>query len=140
MKSSNGNLTRRDFLKKTGSVAALCAAASSVMPGLVSAAQKIAADMDIIIKGGLIYDGSSGEPFTADIGIRKDRIVAIGNFTGKAGKTIDVSGLIVAPGFIDVHTHCDLTFRKSGSKRYLSYVMPSWRVTTTISHRESQRL
>ncbi len=126
MNGYDSNLSRRDFLKKTGSAAVICAA-SSIAPGLVSAAQKIGSDMDVIIRGGLIYDGSSGEPFIADIGIRKDRIVAIGNITGKAGKMIDASDLIVAPGFIDVHTHCDLIFKKSGSKRYLSYVMPSWK-------------
>jgi N-acyl-D-aspartate/D-glutamate deacylase len=126
MNGYDSNLSRRDFLKKTGSAAVICAV-SSIAPGLASAAEKIGSDMDVIIRGGLIYDGSSGEPFRADIGIRKDRIVAIGNITGKAGKMIDASGLIVAPGFIDVHTHCDLLFKKSGPKRYLSYVTPSWK-------------
>jgi N-acyl-D-amino-acid deacylase len=126
MNGYDSNLSRRDFLKKTGSAAVICAA-SSIAPGLASAAQKIGSDMDVIIRGGLIYDGSSGEPFIADIGINKDRIAAIGNITGSAGKIIDASGLIVAPGFIDVHTHCDLTFKRSGSMKYLSYVMPSWK-------------
>ncbi|MEI8355273.1 MAG: amidohydrolase family protein [Deltaproteobacteria bacterium] len=126
MNGYDSNLSRRDSLKKTGSAAVICAV-SSIAPGLASAAEKIGSDMDVIIRGGLIYDGSSGEPFRADIGIRKDRIVAIGNITGKAGKMIDASGLIVAPGFIDVHTHCDLLFKKSGPKRYLSYVTPSWK-------------
>ena len=72
---------------------------------------------DVVIKGGTIYDGTLSKPFVADIGIQKDKIAAIGNLSGKAGKTIDAGGLIVMPGIIDVHTHCDLTFQKLGLKR-----------------------
>jgi N-acyl-D-aspartate/D-glutamate deacylase len=97
---------------------------------------------DTIIKNGTVYDGTMRQPFEADIGVVKDKIAAIGKLSGSAKRTIDARGSVVAPGFIDVHTHCDLTFQKSGLKRYLSYVMPSWKgnynylyqgVTTVIS-------
>ncbi|MBW2348686.1 MAG: amidohydrolase family protein, partial [Deltaproteobacteria bacterium] len=55
------------------------------------------------------------------------RIKAVGRLPGRASKIIDATGLLVTPGFIDIHTHCDLTFKRSGWKRYLSYFMPSWK-------------
>jgi len=63
--------------------------------------------LDIIIKGGFVVDGSGEARRKADIGIRDDRIVAIGNISEKAQQTIDATGKIVAPGFIDIHTHYD---------------------------------
>lgn len=64
-------------------------------------------NFDIIIKNGLIYDGTKNPAIVGDVGILDDRIVAIGAIEGKAKKTIDANGLVVAPGFIDVHTHND---------------------------------
>jgi len=69
---------------------------------------------DVVIKGGTIYDGTLATPRIADIGIRGDRIAAIGGNLGNAVKTIDAAGLIVTPGFIDVHNHADLTFQHFG--------------------------
>ncbi|MBT8368046.1 MAG: hypothetical protein KJP23_25410, partial [Deltaproteobacteria bacterium] len=80
---------------------------------------------DVVIKGGTIYDGTLSRPYVGDIGINNVKIAAIGNLSGKAIKTIDARGLIMMPGIIDVHTHCDLTFQKLGLKRYLAYLMPS---------------
>lgn len=61
---------------------------------------------DIVLAGGDIYDGSGGEPRTADLGIRGDRIAALGDLSGAdAGIRVDVSGLAVAPGFVDIHSH-----------------------------------
>ncbi len=57
---------------------------------------------DVLITGGLLYDGNGGAPFTADIGINGDRIAAIGELEGAAGVTIDADGLAVAPGFINM--------------------------------------
>jgi N-acyl-D-amino-acid deacylase len=72
---------------------------------LVSGVALHAADAtyDVIIRNGLIYDGSGENPFTGDVGIRGDKIVAIGNLAGaKAIVEIDARGLAVAPGFINM--------------------------------------
>jgi N-acyl-D-amino-acid deacylase len=64
---------------------------------------------DIVLKGGLIIDGGGGPAFAADLAVRGDTIVAIGDMTAVAAEQVfDVTGLVVAPGFIDVHTHDDL--------------------------------
>src|SRR5579859_5969293 len=63
--------------------------------------------LDHVIKGGSVVDGTGGPARAADIGIRGDRIVAVGEVDETARQTIDASGLVVAPGFIDPHTHYD---------------------------------
>jgi N-acyl-D-amino-acid deacylase len=64
---------------------------------------------DVVLKGGLVVDGGGGPAFAADVAIRGDTIVAVGpSMEAKADRVFDVSGLVVAPGFIDVHTHDDL--------------------------------
>ena len=66
------------------------------------------ADCDILIRGGTIVDGSGGEPFEGDVAIREGRIVHAGpDYAGNAGQVIDATGLIVTPGFVDIHTHYD---------------------------------
>ncbi|PVM82306.1 D-aminoacylase [Caulobacter endophyticus] len=64
---------------------------------------------DIVLKGGTVIDGSGGAAFVADVALAGDTIVAVGpSLPAGRARTIDVSGLVVAPGFIDVHTHDDL--------------------------------
>jgi N-acyl-D-amino-acid deacylase len=64
---------------------------------------------DIVLKGGQVIDGTGQPAFAADVALSGDTIVAIGNLANVVtDRTIDVSGLVVAPGFIDVHTHDDL--------------------------------
>lgn len=124
-------INRRDFLKKSAKLSAVVTA-SGMIP-LIGCTTPLTgvftsdAEYDTIIKNGIIYDGTLSEPFKADIGIIGDRITAIGQLTGSTLKTIDASGHIVTPGFIDVHTHCDLTFKRTGLKRYAAYVMPSFK-------------
>ena len=63
---------------------------------------------DYILRGGEVIDGSGGPRFRADVAIAGDRIAEIGAVGRAAGaREIDVTGRIVAPGFIDVHTHDD---------------------------------
>lgn len=64
---------------------------------------------DLLILGGRIIDGSGNPWYQADVGIRGDTIVAIGNLSGaKASRTIDARGLVVCPGFVDMHSHSDV--------------------------------
>ena len=63
--------------------------------------------LDLLFKGGSVVDGSGGEPFVADVGVRDGRIVAVGNITEAAHETVDARGLWVTPGFVDIHTHYD---------------------------------
>ena len=66
------------------------------------------ADYDIIIRGGTIVDGTRTPRFVSDIGIRDGRIAKIGGLNGgTAERELNAKGLIVAPGFIDLHTHYD---------------------------------
>ena len=62
---------------------------------------------DLKITGGTVYDGDGGEPRQADIAVRDGVIVAVGDCPGEARETLDASGHIVTPGFIDLHTHYD---------------------------------
>ena len=63
--------------------------------------------LDMIIRGGSVIDGSGAPARLADVGIRDGRIAAIGTITEAAREEIDATGLTVAPGFVDVHTHYD---------------------------------
>jgi len=80
----------------------------------VGAAAQPDETVDVIIRGGTIYDGGEGKPFVGDVAIRGDRVVHVGP-SGRysAGQVLDAKGLIVAPGFIDPHTHADSFIRSS---------------------------
>jgi N-acyl-D-amino-acid deacylase len=69
------------------------------------------ADMDILIKGGTVVDGTRVPRYRADVWIKDGKIAQIGGRGGFAKKTIDADGLIVAPGFVDLHTHYDAQIR-----------------------------
>ena len=62
---------------------------------------------DTLIRGGTVIDGTGAERRRADVGIRDGRIVAVGALEGSADRTIDAHDRIVAPGFVDIHTHYD---------------------------------
>jgi N-acyl-D-aspartate/D-glutamate deacylase len=82
---------------------------------LVSAISGSAQDFDLLIRGGTIVDGTGNPAFVGDLGIKDGRIAAIGRITGRtAERTIDASGLTVAPGFIDIHNHSDNTIVQDG--------------------------
>jgi N-acyl-D-amino-acid deacylase len=82
---------------------------------------------DIIIRGGTIVDGTGAPPRTGDIAIEGDRIVGVGDIEGEARRTIDASGLLVTPGFVDIHTHYD------GQVTWDPLLTPSfWHGVTTV--------
>lgn len=65
---------------------------------------------DVVIKDGFVLDGTGAPAYRADIGVRGDRITAIGEITAEASRVVDASGSVVTPGFIDLHAHSDLSF------------------------------
>ncbi len=88
----------------TGGAAAAVLALSSAAVCLGQAAD--GSRYHLLLEGGTIYDGRGGEPYRADVGIEGDRIAAIGDLEGaRAAERLDVSGLAVTPGFIDIHSH-----------------------------------
>ena len=64
-------------------------------------------DYDLRIVGGTVIDGSGAERFRGDVALRDGRIAAVGAVSGSAARTIDAEGCVVAPGFIDIHSHYD---------------------------------
>ncbi|MCB2089546.1 MAG: D-aminoacylase [Sphingomonadaceae bacterium] len=65
------------------------------------------AQFDMIIRGGTIVDGTGTAPFTGDVAIRDGVIAEVGQIDGDAAEEVDAAGLLVIPGFVDVHTHYD---------------------------------
>ncbi|MBA6413681.1 amidohydrolase family protein [Parahaliea sp. F7430] len=66
-----------------------------------------ASSFDYVIRNGLVFDGSGGEPFLADVAITGAKVVQVGKVSGRGEEEIDASGRIVTPGFVDIHTHYD---------------------------------
>ena len=62
---------------------------------------------DLLIKNGMVVDGSGGARYRADVGVRDGRIAAIGRINERAARTLDAEGHVVTPGFVDGHTHMD---------------------------------
>lgn len=62
---------------------------------------------DLVIRGGTLVDGSGGDPYEADVAIAGGKIAEIGKLSGAGAEEIDAKGLLVTPGFVDIHTHFD---------------------------------
>jgi N-acyl-D-amino-acid deacylase len=82
---------------------------------------------EIVIRGGTIIDGSGKAPFTGDVAIAEGRIAGVGGKQGPARREIDATGLMVTPGWVDVHTHYD------GQAMWDPLLAPScWHGVTTV--------
>jgi N-acyl-D-aspartate/D-glutamate deacylase len=64
-------------------------------------------DFDLAIRGGTLVDGTGRAAVRGDLGIKDGRIAAVGEVKGSAARTLEADGRVVAPGFIDIHTHYD---------------------------------
>jgi N-acyl-D-aspartate/D-glutamate deacylase len=82
---------------------------------------------DLVIRGGTVVDGSGAAPRTADVAVSRGVITGVGRVTGTATRTIDADGLLVTPGFVDIHAHYD------GQASWDERMIPSsWHGVTTV--------
>lgn len=82
---------------------------------------------DLVVRGGTVVDGSGGAPFEADVAIKDGKIVEVGRIGGAGREEIDARGLLVTPGFVDIHTHYD------GQAAWDTHMQPSsWHGVTTV--------
>ena len=100
----------------------LALVAATIAPA--SGAQAPADDFDLLIANGRIINGTGNPWFRADVGIRGATIVQIGDLVGRsAPRIIDAQGLVVAPGFIDMHTHVDDAFDSADANAIINYLV-----------------
>src|SRR5215475_5074271 len=86
-----------------------------LMLPLMVAGQKSTAPFDVLIKGGMVYDGTGRAPRRADVAIKGDRVVAVGDLTkARARGVVDARGLAVAPGFINMLSHSETSLIVDG--------------------------
>lgn len=109
----------------------LLLSASLLAPLSITPAQQVAADL--LIRGGTVVDGTGAAPRRADVAVRGDRIVFIGDAQGRvrASQTIDATGMIVAPGGVDPHAHVTEDLTDSSDAATLPFLMQG--VTTVIT-------
>src|SRR5205814_3511722 len=74
-----------------------------------------AAQYDVTIRGGKIVDGTGNPWFYGDIAVKGDRIAAVGTVKGETTRVIDATGLVVGPGFVDMHSHSDWVLLEDGN-------------------------
>jgi N-acyl-D-aspartate/D-glutamate deacylase len=86
-------------------------------------------EFDVVIRHGTVIDGTGAEPVIADVGISNGRVVAVGVVDGRGAQEVDAEGLLVTPGFVDIHTHYD------GQATWDSRIQPSAShgVTTVVT-------
>ena len=103
MKSS---ISRRNFLKRSLFAGAGLAAGAGGLSG-ASSVFRVSQPFDTIINNGLIFTGDGTAPYRGDVGIKDGRIAALGRLGNYADHMVDVGGLAITPGFVDLHSHTD---------------------------------
>ncbi|MGD2068577.1 MAG: amidohydrolase family protein, partial [Gemmatimonadota bacterium] len=104
-----GGPVRGARLAAAAALGALLAGSAALVSPAPAAGQERAAAFDVLIRGGSVLDGSGSEAFRADVAVRDGRIAAVGDLTGAtAAEVLDAEGLVVVPGFIDMHSHAEL--------------------------------
>ena len=96
-------MKRRDFL--IGGVAGFAGTAMLSAPRPAGAAGQA----DLVVRGGTIFDGTGAPPQSGDVAILGDRITEVGRVTTTGAVEVDARGMAVGPGFIDIHSHADLS-------------------------------
>jgi N-acyl-D-aspartate/D-glutamate deacylase len=108
---------------------ALTLTALSLIPAATAEAP---VEADVVLKGATLHDGSGAPGKVGDLAIKNDRIVAVGAFQTKGTpRVLDCTGLVIAPGFIDLHTHSDLPLQKTPTNANRNYLMQG--VTTVVT-------
>jgi N-acyl-D-aspartate/D-glutamate deacylase len=82
---------------------------------LAASCHDVREDYDLVLRGGTIVDGTGAPAVAGDVAVRGDRIVAVGAVPGRGAAEIDARGLVVAPGFIDMHSHSDYLLLEDGA-------------------------
>ncbi|HKI20759.1 MAG TPA: amidohydrolase family protein, partial [Isosphaeraceae bacterium] len=127
LKSRTWHFLLLGFLASTWEVASARAAPPSAIP---VAAERVVAE--VVLKGGTLVDGTGSPRRQADVAVRADRVVAVGSFeVDPKAKVIDASSLIVAPGFIDLHTHSDDGITQAKTRLNQNYLAQG--VTTIVT-------
>jgi len=82
---------------------------------------------DLVVRGGTLADGTGAATYEADVAIKDGRIAAVGEVRGRGAEEIDAKGLLVTPGFVDIHTHYD------GQATWDAHMQPSsWHGVTSV--------
>ncbi len=90
-------------------------------------------EFDVLIRDGLVFDGTGAEPVSADVALTGELIAEVGDLSSaSAGRVVDAEGQAVAPGFIDAHTHSDLAWSLAAEHLDVATAAVRQGVTTEI--------
>jgi N-acyl-D-amino-acid deacylase len=122
----------------TGAVTATALPLTALHPPAAQA-EPTRAPFDVLFVGGLVVDGTGNPWFRADVGVRDGRIAAIGNLTGaEATRTVDARGWMIAPGFIDIHSHADRRLEADAATTRAAHSLVAQGITTVVINQDGR--